>query len=43
MHLLPLELAMNLAIELLHKSLPGEKPATSDCGADGDCRQKGHR
>lgn len=42
-HLLPLELAMNLAIELLHKCLPGEKPATSDCGADGDCRQKGHR
>lgn len=41
-HLLPLELAINLAIELLHKCLPGEKPATSDCGADGDCRQKGH-
>lgn len=42
MHLLPLELAINLAIDPLHKCLPGEEAATRDCGADGDCRQKGH-
>lgn len=42
MHHLPLELALNLAIEPLPKCLLGEEPAASDCGAEGDCRQKGH-
>lgn len=42
MYLLPLELAINLAIDPLHKCLLGEESSIRDCGADGDCRQKGH-